>query len=149
MEEELSLRGAARERLRSPARFLVLSGLSFTLNLAVTGALHEGAGLGADASFACALATVFLVNFALMRWYVFPGGSRPVVPQLVGFGEQPIGFLDLAAGLQDLGQAAQGWYVLGPSFQDSAIRFGRLTDTTEVRQCNCPEVIGHDPFCGG
>ncbi len=95
MEEGLSLRAAARERLRSPARFLVLSGLSFTLNLAVTAALHEGAGLGADASFACALATVFLVNFALMRRYVFPGGSRPLVPQLVGFGLSSLAFRGL------------------------------------------------------
>ena len=75
MEEGLSPRGAARERLRSPARFLVLSGLSFALNLAFTAALHEGVGLGADASFALALVAVFLVNFTLMRWYVFPGGN--------------------------------------------------------------------------
>lgn len=95
MDEGLSPRGAARERLRSPARFLVLSGLSFTLNLAITAALHEGAGLGADASFALALATVFVVNFALMRWYVFPGGSRPLVPQLVGFGLSSLAFRGL------------------------------------------------------
>ena len=95
MAEGRSLRDAARERLRSPARFLVLSGLSFALNLVVTAALHEGAGLGTDASFALALAMVFLANFALMRWYVFPGGSRPLVPQLVGFGLSSLAFRGL------------------------------------------------------
>jgi len=73
-------------RAATPLRYLVLSALSFLLNLGITAGLHEIFGVAPEISFAVALATVFVTNFAGMRWWVFRGTSRPFLRQLVGFG---------------------------------------------------------------
>ena len=69
----------------APLRFVLLGAISFTTNLCITAGLHELAGVSPDVSFATALATVFTINFAVMRWWVFPGSGRPMVRQLAGF----------------------------------------------------------------
>ena len=72
-------------RTGTPARFVLLGAISFTTNLCVTAGLHELAGVSPDLSFAVGLVTVFALNFAAMRWWVFPGSGRPMVRQLAGF----------------------------------------------------------------
>ena len=86
---------AANQRAPTPLRYLLLSALSFTLNLGVTAGLCEIFGVAPEVSFAVALATVFVTNFAGMRWWVFRGTSRPVLRQLVGFGLSSLAFRGL------------------------------------------------------
>lgn len=70
----------------APARFVALGAVSFSLNLGITGGLHELFGVSPEVSFAVALTTVFCFNFAAMRWWVFRGTGRPLLGQLLGFG---------------------------------------------------------------
>jgi putative flippase GtrA len=72
-------------RTGAPLRFVLLGALSFTTNLGVTAGLHELAGFSPDSSFAIGLATVFVINFAAMRWWVFPESGLGVARQLAGF----------------------------------------------------------------
>lgn len=79
-------------RLGAPARFVALGTMSFSLNLGITAALHEVFGVSPEIAFAVALATVFGTNFAAMRWWVFPGGARRWLPQLLAFGASSLFF---------------------------------------------------------
>jgi len=79
-------------RAETSARYLVVSGLSFGLNVGLTAALHEGLGVPPEVAFAVALAAVFVVNFAAMRWWIFAGTTRPLVPQLAGFAAASLAF---------------------------------------------------------
>ncbi|MFQ5416991.1 MAG: GtrA family protein [Myxococcota bacterium] len=81
--------------LGAPGRFLLLGGLSFSLNLGITAALHEIFGVSPEVSFAVALVAVFCVNFAIMRCWVFRGTSRPIRSQLAGFGVSSLFFRGL------------------------------------------------------
>ena len=74
------------EKLGAPARFVALGATSFSLNLGITAVLHESFGVSPEFAFAAALVTVFFVNFAAMRWWVFRGTPRPLLDQLLGFG---------------------------------------------------------------
>ena len=73
----------------------MLSGFSFAANITLTAVLHELIGVGEEVSFAVALATVFAFNFALMRWFVFAGAGRPLLPQFLGFGLSSLAFRGL------------------------------------------------------
>ena len=79
----------------TPARYLLLSALSFALTLGITAGLREWFGVPPEISFAVALVTVFLTNFAGMRWWVFRGTQRPVVYQFMGFGLSSLAFRGL------------------------------------------------------
>ena len=82
-------------RAGKPARYLLLSALSFALTLGITAGLREWFGVPPEISFAVALAVVFLTNFAGMRWWVFRGTERPVIVQFVGFGLSSLSFRGL------------------------------------------------------
>jgi putative flippase GtrA len=79
-------------RTGAPLRFVLLGALSFTTNLGVTAGLHELAGLSPASSFAIGLATVFVLNFAAMRWWVFPESGLGVARQLAGFATMSVIF---------------------------------------------------------
>ena len=82
-------------RAGKPARYLLLSALSFALTLGITAGLREWFGVPPEISFAVALAVVFLTNFAGMRWWVFRGTERPMIVQFVGFGLSSLSFRGL------------------------------------------------------
>lgn len=86
---------ALRLRSGKPARYLLLSALSFALTLGITAALREWFGVAPEIAFAVALATVFLTNFAGMRWWVFRGTRRPIIVQFMGFGLSSLSFRGL------------------------------------------------------
>jgi putative flippase GtrA len=79
-------------RTGAPLRFVLLGAISFTTNLCVTAGLHELAGVSPDVSFATGLATVFAINFAAMRWWVFPDSGLPMARQLAGFAMMSVVF---------------------------------------------------------
>lgn len=56
-------------------RFGLTSGLSFMINLGLTALLHEVVALSEEWAFAISLASVFLMNFLLLRHYVFDASS--------------------------------------------------------------------------
>jgi putative flippase GtrA len=63
-------------------RYAVASAFSFAFVIACTAVLHELAGLSQTLSPALALALAFVVNFTLLRAWVFPGQSAPVGRQM-------------------------------------------------------------------
>ena len=52
-------------------RWAQLSCASFVVNFGLTVVLHEWGRMSAEAAFAMALAVVLVMNFLLMRWYVY------------------------------------------------------------------------------
>ena len=73
-------------RLGQPqVRFVVLSGVSFGLNFGLTVGLAQIAGLPPPTAFAIALGTVFVVNFLLMRFYVYRASAASLWGQLVRY----------------------------------------------------------------
>jgi putative flippase GtrA len=79
-------------RMGAPLRFVLLGAISFTTNLGITAGLHELAGVSPDVAFAVGLATVFVLNFAVMRWWVFPDSGLSIGRQLAGFALTSVGF---------------------------------------------------------
>jgi len=79
-------------RTGAPLRFVLLGAISFTTNLGITAGLHELAGISPDMSFAVGLVTVFVLNFATMRWWVFPDSGLSLARQLAGFAMTSVGF---------------------------------------------------------
>jgi putative flippase GtrA len=86
-------------RLPPPVRFAIMSALSFATNLGITTGLHEGAGVAPQISFAVALVTVFLMNFAGLRWWIFAGTRRPLGSQFAAFGLSSLAFRGLEYGV--------------------------------------------------
>ena len=79
-------------------RFGQLSGLSFAINLGATVLLHEWLALPTTLAFAMAIVVVLMINFALMRYYVFPAEDvrRPsIIKQGVGFCASSVVFRSL------------------------------------------------------
>ncbi len=72
-------------RARTFARYCLISGLSFSLNLSLTALLHEVVGASEVLAFGAALVVVFLLNFMFMRYYIFAGTTRSCGPQLIMF----------------------------------------------------------------
>jgi len=62
------------------SRLLIASGGSFTLNIGLTFLLVSGAKLYEPIAYAITLTTVFFVNFASMRYYVY--GDRKASAKL-------------------------------------------------------------------
>jgi hypothetical protein len=52
-------------------RWAQLSCASFVINFGLTVVLHEWGQMSEEAAFAMALAVVLVMNFLLMRWYVY------------------------------------------------------------------------------
>ena len=52
-------------------RFVQLSGTSLVTNWGLMLGLHEWGRLPEEAAFALALATVLVLNFVVMRWYIY------------------------------------------------------------------------------
>jgi putative flippase GtrA len=75
----------AGARSGAPLRFLLMSAISFGLNLGITAGLHEGFGVSPELAFAVGLVTAFVVNFAAMRFWVFPDSGQPIAKQLATF----------------------------------------------------------------
>ena len=86
---------ASLRRAGTPARYLLLSALSFGLTLGITAGLREWFSVSPEISFAVALLVVFLTNFAGMRLWVFRGTQRPVAIQCMGFGLSSLSFRGL------------------------------------------------------
>jgi putative flippase GtrA len=63
-------------------RYAVASAFSFFFVIGCTAALHEVVGLSETLAPALALLFAFVVNFVLLRTYVFPGQSAPVGRQM-------------------------------------------------------------------
>lgn len=63
-------------------RYAIASAFSFVFVIGSTAGLHELIGLSETLSPAVALALAFLVNFALLRLWVFPGQSASVGRQM-------------------------------------------------------------------
>lgn len=59
--------------LQALYRFLQLSCASFVTNFGLTLALHEWGKVSAEVAFALALAAVLVLNFLVMRWYIYDG----------------------------------------------------------------------------
>jgi GtrA-like protein len=52
-------------------RFVQLSCASFVINFGLTLVLHEWGQMSEETAFAMALAVVLVMNFLLMRWYIY------------------------------------------------------------------------------
>jgi hypothetical protein len=52
-------------------RFFQLSCVSFVTNFGLTLGLHEWGRLSEETAFALALAAVLVLNFVVMRWYIY------------------------------------------------------------------------------
>ncbi|MEO0797004.1 MAG: GtrA family protein [Verrucomicrobiota bacterium] len=59
-------------------RYLVVSGLSFSLNLVLTYGLVQGLRLSPILAYAISLVIVFLTNFHLVRYWVYPERVKDV-----------------------------------------------------------------------
>ena len=60
-----------RVMLKALFRWAQLSCASFVINFGLTVVLHEWGHMSEEAAFAMALAVVLVMNFLLMRWYVY------------------------------------------------------------------------------
>jgi putative flippase GtrA len=85
-------------RTEASVRYLVMSGISFTLNIGTTATLHEGFGVAPEIAFAIALVLVFTINFIGLRWWVFAGTDRSLGSQFLGFGVSSLCFRSLEYG---------------------------------------------------
>ncbi|QDS86669.1 GtrA-like protein [Rosistilla ulvae] len=66
-------------------RFMLISGVSFVGNLAITHGLTQYAAWPAELAFAAALVIILFVNFACCRWFVFQASGQPIATQLASF----------------------------------------------------------------
>ncbi len=79
----------------SAIRFVLISGLSFVVNLGVTIVLHEVCGAPEEMAFAIALITVFFMNFFAMRHYIYSGTKGSLGQQFVVYAGSALGFRGL------------------------------------------------------
>ena len=75
------------------ARFAVMGGVGFVLNIGITVGLHEGLGAPEELAFGVALVVVFVFSFVTSRYLIFEGtaGGDPK-KQLVKFAVSNAGF---------------------------------------------------------
>ena len=76
-------------------RFGVMTVLSFAVNVGGAALLFGPIGLPEEVAYALSLIAVLVMNFALMRWWVFPlpADDRPTVrSQVVGYLASAAGF---------------------------------------------------------
>jgi putative flippase GtrA len=75
-----------RAKLESLARFALGGVLSSGISIGTTALLHEVGSVSPRIAAAVGLALALLVNFVVLRYFVFKGGSpRPLARQLVMF----------------------------------------------------------------
>jgi putative flippase GtrA len=109
-----SRRESARSAIRVSSwftdmpRYAVASAFSFVFIIACTAGLHELAGLSETLSPALALVLAFVVNFALLRAWVFPGQSASVGRQLAETALTSLLFRALEYGLFLIGHLGLG-----------------------------------------
>ncbi|HEY8000574.1 MAG: GtrA family protein [Vicinamibacteria bacterium] len=80
-------------------RYALASAFSFFFVIGCTAALHEVVGLSETLAPALALVLAFVVNFALLRGFVFPGQSAPVGRQLAETAVTSLAFRALEYGI--------------------------------------------------
>ena len=73
-------------------RFAVLSGLSFGVNFFLTIFLHENLRVREEWAFAIVLALTTVMNFSLLRFFVYPGPHGGLVLQFGAFVASSLGF---------------------------------------------------------
>ena len=78
--------------LQSAFRYVQISVLSFVLNLGLTVLLHEVFFINAEAAYAVALFSVFVMNFIAMRRYIFAADKQPVSRQFLAYSASAVGF---------------------------------------------------------
>jgi putative flippase GtrA len=76
---------AIRERIASLARFALGGVLSSAVVLGVSAGLHEGGFTGERVAAAVGLAASLVVNFNVMRHFVFRGAQEPLLRQWLQF----------------------------------------------------------------
>ena len=79
-------------RLSSGFRFGMQSGLSFAMNFGLTVLLHESIGLREEIAFAVVLAFTTVMNFLLLRYFVYPGSQGHFLKQFGLFAISSLGF---------------------------------------------------------
>lgn len=84
-----------RGEMRSFVRYLIITGLSFVTNLGMTLVLTEVLGLHEEISFAIALATVFIMNFLFMRYYIYASREGSARRQFIMYTLSAVGFRGL------------------------------------------------------
>jgi putative flippase GtrA len=89
-------------------RYAVASAFSFVFVIGCTAALHELIGISETLSPALALAGAFVVNFTLLRAWVFPGQSAPVGRQMAETALASLVFRALEYGLFLIAHLALG-----------------------------------------
>jgi hypothetical protein len=67
--------------LKALFRFCQLSCASFVTNFGLTLALHEWGQVSEEAAFAMALAVVLVMNFLVMRWYIYEAQTGSIWQQ--------------------------------------------------------------------
>jgi putative flippase GtrA len=88
IEPNRTMRGFSRGKsvdLHALARFLAGGVASTVVTLGTTAALHEMAGIPEVIAAAVGLAASLLVNFAVLRFFVFRGTELPLVRQAMMF----------------------------------------------------------------
>ena len=73
-------------------RFTSLSGLSFSVNFFLTIFLHENLRIREEWAFAIVLALTTVMNFLLLRYFVYPGRHGAFVKQFGLFTASSLGF---------------------------------------------------------
>jgi putative flippase GtrA len=76
-------------------RFALLGGLSFSVNFGLTVLLHEVLGVREELAFALVLALTTVMNFVLMRSFVYPGRKGALLAQFGLFVVSSLGFRSL------------------------------------------------------
>ena len=70
--------------LKALFRFFQLSCASFVTNFGLTLALHEWGQVSEEAAFPMALAVVLVLNFVVMRWYIYEEAQAGTIWQQFG-----------------------------------------------------------------
>lgn len=76
-------------------RFALLGAVSFSVNFGLTVLLHEVLGVREELAFAFVLALTTVMNFILMRTFVYPGGQGRLLAQFGLFVVSSLGFRSL------------------------------------------------------
>jgi putative flippase GtrA len=76
-------------------RFLQASGLSFLVIFGMTIFVHEVLGTSTEVAFSAALIAVFVMNFFMLRYYIYQGSDNPVGRQFLEYTGSAISFRGL------------------------------------------------------
>lgn len=79
-------------RFGSGIRFALQSALSFAMNFGLTVLLHEEVGMREEGAFALVLSLTTVMNFLLLRYFVYPGRHGAFFRQFGFFAASSLGF---------------------------------------------------------